>query len=102
MASELTHEQQVFQAEILAGFLTRKRAHLVINVCRIVRDNPGYRGKVKLGDTAGAKGDNSRCARPVEKAEAMGLLRSTRDGGAYVYRLTDCGQRVLAVLDEEG
>ena len=86
----------------VADYLTRNNAHLVIGVTRIAARSQDWRGKVNLGKEAGARGDNSRAARPVESAERLGLIESRQDigrGNCYIYNATDHGRAVLAQLE---
>jgi len=58
------------------------------------------RGKVNLGKMSGAKGNNGRAARPVERAVELGLLKENFDGIAYLYNTSHFGEQVLEQYEE--
>ena len=85
----------------ITDYLQRHNATLVIGVTRLLTVVPEYRGKVNLGKAVGARGDNSRAARPVEAAERLGLIekREAEKGNCYIYNVTALGREVLAQLE---
>ena len=84
--------------EKTARYLKKTGAYLITRVLSIVSHHGIIRGKVNLGKMSGAKGNNNRAARPVERAVQLGLLDQNFDGVAYLYTTSDFGKSVLKCL----
>lgn len=79
----------------MAQYLSKTGAYLITGVLQIVAKSGIIRGKVNLGRMSGAKGNNGRAARPVERAVQLGLLDEDFDGVAYIYDTNSFGEQVL-------
>ena len=89
-------------AQAIAAQLKQRRAWRVIGVLQVLKYHPDFRGKVNLGKATGARGDNSRAARPVDRAQALGLITGRQDlgrGNCYIYNLTPTGREVATALE---
>ena len=84
----------------IAEYLTRNRAYLVIGVLHVLKYHDGpFRGKVNLGQAAGARGRNDYATRPVQSTKRLGLVWEGFERGACTYVLTELGEKVLAEID---
>ena len=88
-------------AHDIAVYMRRNHAYLIEGIIRIVDAQGEFAGKVNLGKAAGARGNNSRATRPVERAVSLGLIRQEQadSGNCYYYTVTDFGLEVLVELD---